>query len=574
MNGLLLLIVVIVIYAAAYALYGRFLEKAFGLNKLRLTPAHTERDGVDFVPTNPFVLFGHHFSSIAGAGPIVGPVLAAYFGWAPVVLWLLFGCVFIGAFHDMAAMSLSVRNKGRSIASVIEEFTGYAGRQLFLAFCFAALALVVAIFAGMVADGFVAAPAVATSSILFVAIAPVFGYLVYRKGVPLFKASLVAVPLCFFFVWLGTAIPLDLQTALGLSEGGARVAWLAALMAYAACASVLPVWSLLQPRDYLSSYLLYAMILFGALGVVFYNPPMELPAFAGFSAPDFGGAAQGIFPFLFITIACGACSGFHSLVASGTSSKQVDNELHIRPVAYGGMLVEGVLGTIALIAVGWLGRDAISAKMAEGMSAPALFAHGLAEFGVKLGVPAEVGAAFVSLAISAFLLTTLDTATRLARFTFQELFAPSKPEAPGAAAAAAAAAPRRQPAIIRALSGKYVATAVCVLLSSWLAMGEGARIWPVFGASNQLLAALTLLVAALWLAGRKRRPLCAALPMFVMLAVSGCGLAQLALRETKPDGNPTLAAVCVVLLILAAVLCVLSLRALFGKRKTNKTHIA
>ena len=565
MNGLLLLIVVIVIYAAAYALYGRFLEKLFGLNKLRLTPAHTKRDGVDFVPTNPFVLFGHHFSSIAGAGPIVGPVLAAYFGWAPVVLWLLFGCVFVGAFHDMAAMSLSVRNNGRSIASVIEQFTGYAGRQLFLVFCFAALALVVAIFAGMVADGFVAAPAVATSSILFVAIAPIFGYLVYRKGVSLLKASLVAVPLCFFFVWLGTAAPLDLQAVFGLSSGGARVAWLAALMLYAACASVLPVWSLLQPRDYLSSYLLYAMILFGALGVVVFNPPMTLPAFVGFSAPDFGGAAQGIFPFLFITIACGACSGFHSLVASGTSSKQVDNELHIRPIAYGGMLVEGVLGTIALVAVGWMSKEAISAKMAEGMSAPALFAHGLAEFGVKLGIPAEVGAAFVSLAISAFLLTTLDTATRLARFTFQELLAPApaKPEA----AAAGGAAVRRQFAIVRIISGKYVATAICVLLSSWLAMGEGARIWPVFGASNQLLAALTLLVAALWLTGNKRRSVYAVVPMFVMLAVSGCGLAQLALRESRSDGNPTLAVVCVVLLILAAVLLLLSLRALFGKNR-------
>ena len=561
MNGLLLLIVAIVFYGLGYRYYGAFLERLFGLDKSRPTPAHTMRDDVDYVPSKPFILFGHHFASIAGAGPIVGPILAAYFGWGPVVLWLLFGCVFIGAMHDMAAMMLSVRNKGHSIASVIEQYVGYAGRQLFLAFCAASLILVVAVFAGFVADGFVAAPGVATSSILFILIAPIFGILVYKKGVPILKASLIFVPLVFFFVWLGTIIPLDIERGFDLSATQTRSIWIAVLMVYAALASVLPVWTLLQPRDYLNSYLLYAMLLFGLIGIAVYRPELKLPAFEGFLATDFKGVGTGIFPFLFITVACGACSGFHSLVASGTSSKQIDREEHIRPVAYGGMLVEGVLGIVSVIAVGYLAKDVIAAKMAAGISAPVLFAQGLAEFGTRFGVSRQIGTAFISLSVSAFLLTTLDTATRLARFTVQELFEPAR--------AVLVASSRKQNSvtkprpIARVLSNMYVATAACVLLSAWLAMGEGSQIWPIFGAANQLLAALTLLVASLWLIRRKAKPLIALIPMAIMLAVSGTGLYQLAAREFASGKNLTLGALCVLLLVLAVALMVISGLSLF-----------
>ncbi len=557
MNGLLLLIVAIVIYGLGYRYYGAFLERLFGLDASRPTPAHTMRDDLDYVPSKPFILFGHHFSSIAGAGPIVGPIMAAYFGWGAVVLWLLVGCVFIGAMHDMAAMALSVRNKGLSIASVIEQYVGYAGRQLFLIFCAATLILVVAIFAGFVADGFVAAPGVASASILFIVMAPIFGVLVYKKGVSILKASLVFVPLVFLFIWLGTIIPLDLGKLFGLSATQTRGVWVAVLMIYAALASVLPVWTLLQPRDYLNSYLLYAMLVFGLLGIAVYRPELRLPAFEGVLAADFRGKGTSIFPFLFITIACGACSGFHSLVASGTSSKQIDNEMHIRPVAYGGMLVEGVLGIVSLIAVGYLAKDVIAVKMAAGISAPVLFAQGLAEFGTKLGIGREIGAAFVSLSVSAFLLTTLDTATRLARFTVQELFEPPRQDAH--AVASAAQSPIRPPRVVaRIFSNLYVATAICILLSAWLAIGEGSRIWPVFGASNQLLAALTLLVASLWLIQRKSKPLVALIPMATMLAVSGTGLYQLAAREFASGQNMTLGALCVLLLVLAVSLVIVS----------------
>lgn len=566
MSGFLLLVVAIAIYGLGYRFYGAFLSRLFGIDDSRLTPAHEFRDDIDYMPTRPFVLFGHHFASIAGAGPIVGPILAAYFGWAPVVLWLLLGCVFVGAMHDMAAMTLSVRNRGRSIASVIEGYIGYIGRQFFLAFCFATLVLVVAVFAGMVAGTFVTSPGVATSSILFIAVAPVFGYLVYRRGVSLLNASLVFVPLVFFFIWLGTVFPFDIATMTGWEQKQVKTFWIVLLMVYAAGASVLPVWTLLQPRDYLNSYLLYAMLLFGIAGVVIYQPQLQLPAFEGVIANNFSGKKMGIFPFLFVTVACGACSGFHSLVASGTSSKQIDLESHIRPVAYGSMLVEGVLGIVALIAVGYLAKPDIALKFANGVTEPLLFAQGLAEFGTKLGLSREIGVAFVSLAVSAFLLTTLDTATRLARFTLQELFAPS---ARHTAQDDRPADVERFGVIRRVGANMYVATMICVVLSAWLASGEGApRIWPVFGAANQLLAALTLLVASLWLIHRQAKPLVAIIPMFIMLAVSGTGLWQLASQELSKGGNTLLGMVCVLLLALAIALMAISIFFLF----TNYTQ--
>lgn len=561
MSGLVLLAAAIVIYGLGYRFYGGFLSRLFGIDDSRPTPAHEFRDDVDYMPTRPFVLFGHHFASIAGAGPVVGPIMAAYFGWAPVVLWLLIGCVFVGAMHDMAAMTLSVRNRGRSIASVVEGYIGYGGRQLFLAFCFSSLVLVVAVFAGMVAGTFVASPGVATSSILFIAVAPVFGFLVYRRGVALLHASLVFVPLVFFFIWLGTVFPLDIATLTGWAPEHVKVFWIIVLMVYAAAASVLPVWTLLQPRDYLNSYLLYAMLIFGILGVVVYQPSFQLAAFEGVIATDFLGKNMGIFPFLFITVACGACSGFHSLVASGTSSKQIDKESHIQPVAYGSMLVEGVLGIVALIAVGYLAKSDISMKFAGGASAPLLFAQGLAQFGTKLGLPSKIGISFVSLSVSAFLLTTLDTATRLARFTLQELFAPSVCKS----VQEGVVVPSKLGLVRRWGGNMYVATIVCVLLSAWLATGEeGARIWPIFGASNQLLAALTLLVASLWLIHRHAKPLVAIIPMFIMLAVSGVGLWQLAARELSRGGNVVLGVVCVILLALAIGLIVISIFSLFA----------
>ena len=560
MNGLAFLLGALVFYVAAYFLYGGFLGRLFGLDTNRRTPAHTLRDDVDYAPTNPFVLFGHHFASIAGAGPIVGPIMAIYFGWAPVVLWLLLGCVFIGAMHDLAAMVLSIRNEGRSIASVIEQYVGYAGRQLFLVFCWSTLVLVVAVFAKLVSAGFVQNPAVATSSLLFIAIAPPFGWLVYRRGFSILKGSLIFVPLVFFFVWLGTQIPLDLMGMLGTTEAQTKTIWILVLMVYCAAASTLPVWLMLQPRDYLNSYLLYGMLAFGIAGVLAFRPEIQAPAFVGFKAPNFSGVETSLFPFVFVTIACGACSGFHSLVASGTTAKQLDNERHALPVGYAAMLLEGVLGILAMIAVGSMSREQIVAAGGSGEAAT-LFARGLANFGARLGVDATIGAAFVSLSVSAFLMTSLDTATRLARFTLQELFAPR----------AGAGAPSRSRPLAAFIANPYVATLLSVLVALWLTFGESDRIWPVFGASNQLLAALTLLVASLWLVRRRAKPLVAIIPMGIMLAVSGTALFQLAGRELGKDPASPLGILCVILLDLAAVLALLSAHAIVRELRRRNT---
>ena len=374
MNGIVLLLGATALFALAYVLYGRLIERVLGVDPARPTPAKTRGDGVDYVPAHPAVLFGHHFASIAGAGPIVGPIAAAYFGWGAVVAWVVLGCIFIGAVHDMVSLWLSVRHEGRSIASVIETVLGRPGKLLFLLFCWSTLVLVCAEFTRQVALTFVNAPEVATASLLFIALAVVFGVATNRFKVPLLPATLVFVPVMFACIWVGTKLPLDLVARCGLSAGGAQTAWTLVLLAYCFLASTLPVWLLLQPRDYLNSYLLYAMMALGFLGAFAAAPAVNLDAFAGWRAPNAKGAMTPLFPFLFITIACGACSGFHSLVASGTTAKQIASEKYIRPVAYGGMLLEGVLAILALLAVGTLAQPELLDKLGS-QSPVALFAE-------------------------------------------------------------------------------------------------------------------------------------------------------------------------------------------------------
>ncbi len=503
------------------------------------------------------VLFGHHFASIAGAGPIVGPVLAAQFGWLPALLWITLGCVFIGAMHDFAAMFLSVRNKGRSIAYVIENELGYAGRQLFLLFCFAALILVVTVFTTMVADSFLSTPCVATSSLLFIGIAPLFGVAVGRKIFSLAEGSLIFVPLLFFCIWLGTIIPIDLTAILGSREA-ARGVWIIVLLYYCLCASVIPVWVLLQPRDYLNSYLLYAMMILGFAGVFAAHPQIALPALAADAK-----AIPSIFPLLFVTIACGACSGFHALVASGTSAKQIDRESHILPIAYGSMLIEGLLAVLAVCSIGYLGMDQIKAIFAAKEAPQMIFANGLGHFCESIHIPFEIGRNFIALAISAFILTSLDTATRLARFIWQELVLPGQENAKQQNPAAPESCCR-----CRSLLGnRWVATLGVVILAGIMAFsGSGSQIWPVFGASNQLLAALTLLAITLFLNRTKRPVLFALLPMIFMLIISIWAL--IILLQQQWGKSVPLVTVSIILLILAGILCFLG-----GKTLVNKARI-
>ncbi|MDD2459458.1 MAG: carbon starvation protein A [Kiritimatiellia bacterium] len=529
MNGAVLLALSCVLFYLAYQVYGRLVERVFGVDPARPTPAHTLRDGVDYVPTHPAILFGHHFASIAGAGPIVGPVLAAQFGWAAVALWIVLGCILIGSVHDLAAMFLSIRHQGRSIGTVIESLMGYWGRMLFLFFCWFTLVLVVAEFLRIVAETFVEIPAVATASLLFIGVAVAFGRLVYKGGLSILAGSFIFVPLTFACVYAGTLLPLDLVTLLGCDVATARQIWTVVLLAYCFAASVLPVWLLLQPRDYLNSYLLYAMMALGFIGIFVARPVLNLDAFSGWHAVSpLSGRSDPLIPLLFVTVACGACSGFHALVASGTTAKQVDSERHLRPVAYGGMLIEGALAIIALIAVGVMSQAEYAAAL-KTQGAVKLFAGGIAGFTDKLGLPHSAGIVFISLALAAFLMTTLDTATRLARFTWQELFLPR--EQPEDAPPAAAPAPS---AFRAAISNRYVATLVAVAAAGWLLLGGGAKsLWPVFASSNQLLAALTLLGCSLWLLRHKRPLALTLLPMLFMMATSGAAIATLFLRNLR-----------------------------------------
>ena len=556
MNGAILLIVGIVFFVLAYHFYGRFLEKLFGVDVNRPTPAHTKQDNVDYIPTRPTILFGHHFASIAGAGPIVGPVLAAYLGWAPVVLWILLGCVFIGAMHDFSALFVSVRNEGKSIGSVIEKYLGYSGRQIFLSFCWAALILVIAIFALLVAKTFVLSPSVATASLLFIIMAPVFGYLVYRKGMSIIVGSFIFVPLLFIFVWVGTVYPLDIVKIFNLQPEIAKKIWIGILLVYVFVASVMPVWLLLQPRDYLNSYLLYVMLFVGVIGVFVAAPHFVMPAFTGWSTTKPGGGIGHLFPVLYVTVACGACSGFHSLVASGTTSKQLNNEKHIRTIGYGAMLVEGILALVALTTVAVLSKDVYISKLAS-VSPITLFATGLSSFTAKLGIAQSIGLTFAALAISAFMLTTLDTATRLARFTWQELFLPSSKN-------------QTSEKKYGVLSHPLLATTISVFLAGYMAFsGNAMEIWPVFGASNQMLAALTLLVITLMLVRRKTNFRIALIPMLFMGIITIWALFNLV--KINYNKNFVLLIATIFLLIMALTLAVKSVLSLLPQNRISDT---
>ena len=529
MNGAILLLVGCGLFTLAYFFYSKFVAKAIGVDPDRPTPAHTMGDGIDYVPAHPMVLYGHHFAAIAGAGPIIGPVLAAQFGWAAVALWIVLGCIFIGSMHDMVTLFLSVRHQGKSIGSVIEDVLGRPGKMIFLMFCFAALVLVMSVFTGQVADAFVSNPEVATSSLLGIFEAALFGICVYKFKWNVFAASFVFVPLLFFLVWIGVVFPCDLTALFGVTAATSKTIWVVVLFVYCFVASTLPVWLLLQPRDYLNSYLLYAMLAIGLTAVFIVCPTINIDAFSGFTVKAAkGGATMYLFPLLFVTVACGACSGFHALVASGTTSKQLDSERHIRPVGYGCMLLEGVVALLALIAVAWHSQADLVAGLSEGKPV-VLFAQGLASFCGKLGLPEKTSESFMLLAVAAFLMTSVDACTRLARFVWQELWSTASAAAPASEAAA-----KPQSPIVRLNRNMYFATGVVVAIGVYLLVlnpSMANNLWTMFASANQMLAALTLLTASLWLFKNKLKFWIAALPMCFMIVTSGTAVFQLFLQN-------------------------------------------
>jgi carbon starvation protein len=549
MSASILMILTIVSLSAAYLIYGRRLAHKYELDAKRPTPAHAKRDGVDYVPAKAPVLLGHHFASIAGAAPIIGPVVAVAFGWLPVLLWILIGSIFMGGPHDLSALVASIRHGGKTMGEVIEEHIGMTGKRLFLAFAWSLLVLVIAVFAHAVANVFVKEPSTATSSFLFIAVAILFGMSVYRYNAPLWLSSIIGVALLAGCIAAGLRFPISLPMN----------TWIVLLFVYVFFASVMPVWILLQPRDYLCSFLLYAVIIMGVVGIFAASPKVELPVLTAFNVPGTGY----LFPILFVTVACGAISGFHSLVSAGTTARQLNKETDARPVAFGSMLIEGLLAVIALIAAATMARADYGQLMGPGGGgAIAVFSRGIGGFMAHLGIPERAGTTFAALAISAFALTTLDTATRLGRFMFQEFFESNgrRRMSPGNNSTDEMRAMRYG---VRLLSGnRYVGTVATIAAAAFLAFtGTRDKLWPLFGSANQLLASLTLLAVTVWLARLGKSTTFVRIPMVFMFCVTLTALGLLVYQNIT-ERNITLIVISLLLLGVAVTLVVKAMQSL------------
>lgn len=533
MTGTILLFIAGIAFLLGYIFYSKRVARWLGVEPDRPTPAHTERDDFDYCPARTPVLFGHHFSSIAGAAPIVGPIFGAVFGWLPAFLWIIIGGVFAGAVHDFGSLIASIRHRGCSIGEVIEAQIGRTGKILFLLFSWSALILVIAVFDIIVANTFARIPAAATTAILYLGLAFVFGIAIYRVKLPFLPTTAVFVVLLFLSIAAGIRYPLSLSAN----------AWKLILLGYIFIASVLPVWLLLQPRDFLSSFLLYTLIIGATIGIFFSNPQVNLPVFTGLKS-----SLGYLFPILFVTVACGAISGFHSLVASGTTAKQLNKESDARIIGYGGMLIECLLAVIALIAAGYFLPGEYRELLGKGGNgAIEIFSRGVGNFMSILRIPPELGATFAALTVSAFALTTLDTATRLSRYAFQEFFGGSP-----LSRLQCEDAPSSPPLLGR---NCYLATFFSVAATAFLIYtGSSSKIWPIFGSANQLLAALALLAVATWLGRLGRKYLFVLIPMFFMFAVTLSALVLLSYRNFA-GGHTLLGVISLLLLGLSIALC-------------------
>ncbi|NMM47377.1 carbon starvation CstA family protein [Marinigracilibium pacificum] len=539
MTLLPILIVSAIILIFAYRTYGSFVAKKLKINNDNETPAHTHKDGIDYVPEKVPVVLGHHFASIAGAGPIVGPIIAVTFGWIPAIIWILVGGIFFGAVHDLTSMMASIRHQGKSIGVIIHQHIGTNGKRLFLIFSFATLILIIAVFVDIIAKTFVANPSVATASLLFIIIAIGFGIInkQIKSKTKFIILSAIGVIIMYTAAFTSILIPINLSYTV----------WVIILMAYAYIASVTPVSFLLQPRDYLSSFLLYGLILFAVIGIMISNPEIKMDTAITLKSESLGY----MFPVLFVTIACGAISGFHSLVASGTTSKQIDKEKDAKTIGFGGMLIESFLAILSVGAVIIMSKGDYAAKLAvEGPVA--MFSNGMGAVIANLGVTEEFAITFVALTVSAFALTTLDTCTRLARFTFQEFFEDVDNKAAE-----------------KASKNRHLATSIVVVLSVLLLLsGEFTTLWPIFGSANQLLAALALLAVSVWLMKQNIKPLFVLIPMYFMFAVTLTSLLLFAIANYD-KGIYILSLIAGLLFALSIVLIYLARQSLKKELKTT-----
>jgi carbon starvation protein len=549
MNIVIIAIILILWLFLGYKIYGRFIEKkVLQVDKSRPTPARELDDGIDYSPAKKPLLFGHHFSSIAGAGPILGPLLGVlYFGWLGALLWVALGSVFLGAVHDYTSLMTSVRNKGTSLGDISEKTLGMRTKIIFSLFLWFALALVIAVFAVVASQTLVSQPEIVIPTFGLVFMAMIFGWLIYKKGIPTLVATIIAIAVLFLLIYLGEMVPVQLPAqVLGLSS---QNFWFFILIIYSLFASSLPVWFLLQPRDYISTWILFLGLGVGYLGLVVYQPSISAPAFVSFTSK--GGP---LWPMLFVIIACGAISGFHSIVAGGTTSKQLPDEASGKLIGYGGMVLEAALaGLVIFIAAGVLTWDPTGAESQFGFQylmtsvgdPIKAFATGYGRIISSLpGISLTIGSFFGMVMLNAFVLTTLDTGTRLGRLIFSELTHKKAP----------------------LFKNRWAASAIILIFASLLGATEGYKaIWPVFGASNQLVAALALIVVSSYLVAIKRPKKYTLYPAYFMLLTT---LAALIYQGTKffREGSFLLAGVSVLLIALALVIVYEARHILFGIR--------
>lgn len=590
MTALFIILAALALLFMGYVFYGSWLAKQWGVDPSRKTPAYTLQDDVDYCPAKPAVLMGHHYSSIAGAGPINGPIQAAVFGWVPVFLWCVLGGIFFGGVQDFGSLFASIRHGGKSVGEIIKDSMGKTAKKLFIIFALLVLILVIASFVNVVAGtfytslkdlgegatsvgfGFTLNPTnnqtTAMISVLFIVLAVIYGVLTNRLGIKTLPATI------FGIIGIVLIIVLGLNVGLIMS----RTAWIVFVGVYIAVASLIPVWIMLQPRDYLSSFLLYAMMLVALVGIV-------ISAFTGsargvaFTLPAFTGWKQSIgtlFPALFITVACGACSGFHSLIATGTTSKQLDNEAHAKPIGYGSMLIESALGIISLIAVGFVSSQFLSQK--DGMwffsgSPATAFGNGIAlTFGNPDSSIYKTVTALLTLAVSVFALTSLDTGTRLSRFMFGELFL--KDDEP---TWKDAKTPFR-----KFLANPLTGTILMVVIGSILGGLSLSQIWSLFGSANQLLAGIALMAVAAWLGQAGKNNKMFIIPMIFMLAATLTQLVLTVIKQVKFIGIGNFKAgdpawghwfqllFAAAMAVLAVILVVVGFRTIFLKKTPEK----
>ena len=517
MNGLLLLGLSALILVVAYLFYGRYLVKTWGIDPKATTPAVAKEDGTDFVPTNKWSVFAHQFSSIAGAGPVTGPVMAMMFGWLPAFLWVIVGGVFFGAVQDFGALYASVKTEGKSMGQIIEKYIGRKGKKLFFLFCWIFTLIVIAAFADMVAgtfngisaDGAKLAPnaSAASISILYVFVAMAFGLFLKKVKLEGLPKVILGIALIIAMLALGIMFPVY----------ATKTTWIYVVFVYIFFASVTPMWLLKTPRDYLTTFLFIGMIVAAVIGVFVSNPTITTPAFAGFKSAS----GSYIFPTLFVTIACGAVSGFHSLVSSETSSKLVENEKDMLQVGYGSMLLESLLAILVIVIVGALPNlkasgvlDSTLANMALADTATPFtkFSAGVTGLVAQLGLPQSWGLCIMTMFVSALALTSLDAVARISRMSFQEFFEVEEGQEPSG--------------LVKVLTNKYVSTIISLVCGYLLSLGGYVNIWPLFGSANQLLAAMVLISLAVFLTVTGRKGFMLYIPMVLMFIVTMTALVQ------------------------------------------------